>query len=229
MSKKPHISREEERRLGRLALGGDLAARHALVEAHYAFVIWVAARYGNCGVDSEELIQAGAMGLLEAIDRYDPDRPTRLLTMAFWIIRRRIIEAIKESTCFSRDGYRRAIRYSLDGGIPDELRTISMETPSIGGDDDEKQTLGSTLEDHRAVDPSEAACDGESVSISKKALRNIKKRTREIVQMRLGICRDKRPAMSFSDIAHHFGVSSERIRRIYVLAIRRIRSKLGDD
>jgi len=228
--RKQHLTREEERELSRRSQAGDIQARHKLVEAHYPFVVWVADRYTGCGVSNEEMIQAGVLGLLEAIER-DNLGEVRLLTFGFWAIRRHIIAAIRESTVFSSDGaYNRAIRYSLDGGVPEELRKPVSLDQLIGDDSEEQQTLGATLIDTKAPDPSDAADDGEGIDIAKAALRNMKTRTRQIVRMRIGLSRgDKQPGMSFVAIAKHFKISAERARRIYITAIRRLKRKMEDE
>lgn len=235
MSKRrAHLSHEEERVLGRRMKAGDVHARHALVEAHYGFVLWIVARYTGAGVDADELKQAGSLGLMEALERYDPERPTRLLTMAFYSIRRHIVDVIREEHGYN-NVYGRPARikpkHSIEGNIPEELRQrpISMSTPYSDADTQEPQVLSDIIADPKAIDPADAVEDNEGATIAKAALRRMKTRTRQIVQMRLGIARDKRPGLSFVEIGRHFGISAERVRRIFIHAIKKLRRKLDDE
>ncbi len=227
------ITHEEERALGRRIKQGDIEAKHQLVGIHHPFVVWLASRYVNCGVSMEELIQSGVLGLLEALERYDPERPTRLLTLAFWTIRRHMIDCIRESTCFSSDGaFRRMARYSLDETVPDGLRhPVSMDSTIVGSDDShgDQQTLGATLIDPKALDPMDAADGAELATVARGALKRMKMRTKAIIRMKLGINigKDKkREPMTFVQIGQHFGISAERTRRIYLLAIHRLRGRM---
>lgn len=218
MSKRPHITREEERALGRRVLRGDKKAREALALAHQPFVIHIATRYGGRGAAHLEMVQAGMLGLMESIDRYDPERPTRLLTLAFWTIRRRVIETIRENAQMHKCS-------SLDASLPSESRPVSLSQAN-GESDSGASTLGELLIDDRAVSPLDEAVNDESLGRAKNALRNMKTRTRQIVRMRLGMQRPPTAGASFVEIGRHFGISAERVRRIYVGAIRRLKGKV---
>ena len=88
------LDAERERELGRKSRGGDLSARNELVEHNLKLVVSIAARYRGNGLDMDDLIQSGNLGLMVAAQRYDPDLGYRFTTFAVhWIcqyIRREI-------------------------------------------------------------------------------------------------------------------------------------------
>lgn len=232
--RRPHIPREEEQRLGRLMKKGDQTAKHQLVEAHYGFVLWIASRYLGCGVPMEELRQAGALGLLKAMERYDPERPTRLLTLAFYSIRRHIIDVIREELGYvSTRGRTKKIRgkYSLERTLANEwgqVLSVSLNESVRGEEEEGPMVLGDVLPDPHAADPADIADDNEGASIATHMLRGMQTRTRSIIQMRLGTKRDKKPGMSFVEIGRHYGISAERARKIFANAMKRLRRRIED-
>lgn len=229
---KKHITRERERALGkRWRDRRDTRARNELVEAHYGFVCSIVKMYSRSGAVLHDMIQNGVMGLMEAIDSYDPDRPTRLLTMAYWPIRRGILKAVKDASIFSsgvKSNRTEKVRYSLDGSvIPDEVRRIISLDVLCGDDDTESQTLGAVIPDNNTPDPLQVAEDSEILDIAAIATKGMKKREREIVKMRLGMRWKKRPGMSFREIGDHYGISAERVRKVFTKAIDKIKAHLG--
>ena len=207
---------------------GDIGAKHELVDSHFGFVLWMAAKYRGRGVDMDELRQAAALGLLEAMERYDPDRPTRLLTMAYYTVRRHIIEAIHDGNGYGGPGG--PAKLSIDAGIPAEMwrKPASLYGHGSADDDDRPMCLADILEDQDADDPSDVAMEEEFSERAKRSMKKLKTRTRQIVRMRLGIAADQRPGMSFAEIASHFGISAERVRRIFIHAMRKMRRRMKD-
>src|SRR5215475_12205199 len=90
----PLLSRSEELRLARLVASGDEGAKRRLVESNLRLVIVIARRYRNLGLDDLDLIQEGNLGLITAVERYEPRRDVRLSTFAGWWIRRAIWAAL---------------------------------------------------------------------------------------------------------------------------------------
>lgn len=92
----PLLTSEEERNLARRAREGDDAAKRRLIESNLRFVVKVAKSFMNQGLPFLDLIQEGNMGLMEAIERYDPERGFRLTTYAAWWIRLSIQRALEQ-------------------------------------------------------------------------------------------------------------------------------------
>src|ERR1044071_1291259 len=90
----PLLSREEEVALARRARAGDEAARTRLTESNLRLVVRVPRRYLNRGLPLPDLIEEGNLGLLRAVEKFDPDRGTRFSTYAVWWIRHAVARAL---------------------------------------------------------------------------------------------------------------------------------------
>lgn len=96
------LSREEEHELGLRARQGDQNAINRLVQANLKFVVKIASRYQNRGLSLSELISEGNIGLLKAIEKFDPDKDIKLISYAIWWIRQRIMLAVSEKSSLIR-------------------------------------------------------------------------------------------------------------------------------
>ena len=96
------LSREKEIELAIKAKQGDKKALDKLVTANLKFVVKVAARYQNRGLTLSELISEGNMGLIKAIDKFDPERHNKLISYAVWWIKQKILFALAEKTTVIR-------------------------------------------------------------------------------------------------------------------------------
>lgn len=88
------LEAEEERELGRRIQDGDLSARQALAEANLRLVVKIARQYRFAKFSLSDLVQEGNLGLLEAVEKFDPDKGCRFSTYACWWIRQAITRAI---------------------------------------------------------------------------------------------------------------------------------------
>ena len=101
----PLLSREHEQRLARAWRDeGDVAAKQELVEAHIRQVVSAAARFRAYGLPISDLMQEGMIGLLEATNRFDPDREIRFSTYAIWWIRSSIQDHVLRNWSLVRVG-----------------------------------------------------------------------------------------------------------------------------
>ena len=91
----PPLSRDDELRLGRLARDGDQDASRSLVQANLRLVVAIARRYRATGVPLLDLVQEGNLGLLQAVEGYDPDKGFAFTTYATWWIRQAITKSIE--------------------------------------------------------------------------------------------------------------------------------------
>jgi len=90
----PLLSRDEELALARRAKTGDQDAKARLSEANLRLVVQIARRYLNRGLPLPDLIEEGNLGLLHAVEKFEPDRGTRFSTYATWWIRQAIVRAL---------------------------------------------------------------------------------------------------------------------------------------
>lgn len=96
INKIPLLSNEKEVELAKKAASGDKAARDLLISSNMRFVVNVAKKYQNRGLDLEDLISEGYVGLLEAVTRFDVDRGYHFISYAVWWIRQSILKAVYE-------------------------------------------------------------------------------------------------------------------------------------
>ena len=94
----PLLSAEEEIKYGRLVLKGDEVARRKMIESNLRLVVKIARRYYNRGMEFSDLIEEGNLGLLRAVEKYDPERGFRFSTYSTWWIRQTIERAIMNQT-----------------------------------------------------------------------------------------------------------------------------------
>ena len=129
INKVPMISHEEEVELAQKAQAGDKAAKDKLVNANLRFVVNVAKKYQNHGLDLTDLISEGNLGLLTAVDKFDVTKGYHFISYAVWWIRQSILKAICEKS--------RAIRLPLNRA--NELVQIEHARKIVGTKKTEQQ------------------------------------------------------------------------------------------
>lgn len=210
------FTREEEIELGRQALAGDYEAREKLVLGNRRFVMSIARRYEGLGVPLKDLVQEGMLFMIRSFDYYDPNRDTRFKTIAWWWIRRGILE------CLSKNGI---VRPPSKGYGPDDPRQpgcVSLDAPTTDG----TTTLSDNLEDESAPDPEVVAAQKEEKARVHRLLRRLSPRKRHVMKMRFGIGIYKEP-MSLGEIGAELGISAERARQIVAVSMDEMRVHLA--
>lgn len=127
----PLLSREEENDLAVKAAKGDKAAKDKIVNANLRFVVNVAKKYQNHGLDLVDLVSEGNIGLITAIDRFDVTKGFHFISYAVWWIRQSILKAICEKS--------RAIRLPLNRA--NELVQIERTRKAVSGNKTEEQEI----------------------------------------------------------------------------------------
>jgi RNA polymerase sigma-32 factor len=102
--RQPMLSRDEERDLARRARSGDRDALGRLVGSHLRFVIRIADRYRSSGLAMADLVQEGCVGLMQALQRFNPDHDARLATYSMWWIKAAIQNHVMRSWSLVRIG-----------------------------------------------------------------------------------------------------------------------------
>ena len=123
INKVPLLTREEEVELCKKAKKGDKAAKDKIIKANLRFVVKVAKKYQNHGLDLTDLISEGNIGLITAIDKFEPSRGYHFISYAVWWINQSILKAVSEKS--------RAIRLPLNRA--NELVRIEYASNLING------------------------------------------------------------------------------------------------
>ncbi|MBI2377167.1 MAG: sigma-70 family RNA polymerase sigma factor [Deltaproteobacteria bacterium] len=212
----PLLSREEEAALARKARAGDKVAAEMLVTSHLRFVVKVALEYQGTGLRLLDLIQEGSVGLMRAVELFDPDRGNRLLTYGVHWIRAYIRSYVAKHKSVVSRPVPKADRPQLPSG-----RDLSLAEPLS---DDER-----SLEDVLLVDelsPADSLLERDHdfhvTSAVERAMKSLGERERYIIRERfLG----EEPS-TLQEIGHRLGLSRERVRQLEARAKSRLERAL---
>jgi RNA polymerase primary sigma factor len=199
MKAHPPLSREEEHAVALRARAGDVPARQRLARHNLALVVAVARRQRRGTVRLDDLIQEGNVGLLRAVEKFDPHAGTRFSTYAVWWIRAYIGKYLKEarSSVRPQSGTVAQSDISLDGLVDDDGDVTHLERIEDDAPGPEDRYL--SAEDDRGV---------------REALSKVRKRVGElgwdIIHNRLQ--RDE--PTTLEEIGKRWGVSRERVRQV---------------
>jgi len=251
------LSADREKSLAyRLRTAEDEDARSELICCNIRLVVDIAKRFTRPGVELDDLIQEGCIGLMRAVEIFDPDRGSRFSTYASWwikqAIRRAIItsvqlvqipaymveEIIKWRQAFSeledRLGRTPSIgEMAAHMGIRERKahhirRAIRAATSTTNSDSANVDfTLAETLPDHRSPSPDQPLLSKADGTIVRKLLNQIDHREATILRLRFGI--DDRKPMTLKEVGHAIGLTRERVRQIEHEALERLRLLLECD
>jgi len=167
------LSREEEQKLAIKAQNGNKKALDKLVTTNLKFVVKVASRYQNRGLSLAELISEGNMGLIKAIEKFEPEQKNKLISYAVWWIRQRILFALAEKTNVIRIPLGKAniaskIKYAEDKVFTETGRHASVEEIAKRTDLDKKAIKKTTRQRIKtlSLDDKSYTKNHDSVSLS---------------------------------------------------------------
>ncbi len=246
----PLLSAEEEVYFSRLAQGGDAAARHRMIESNLRLVVKIARRYMNRGLALLDLIEEGNLGLIRAVEKFDPERGFRFSTYATWWIRQTIeralmnqtrtirlpIHVVKEINVYLRAARRLAqsldrepgpedVAHMLDKPI-DEVKRMMGLNERVGSVDvprsgDNDKSLLDTIPDENNADPSVLLQDSDVRDNIESCLDKLSDKQRAVVERRFGLHGGE--IATLEEVGNELGVTRERVRQIQIEALRRLR------
>ncbi|MBK7542160.1 MAG: RNA polymerase sigma factor RpoS [Candidatus Competibacteraceae bacterium] len=249
----PLLTAQEEVYYARRVLQGDASARNRMVESNLRLVVKIARRYMNRGLSLLDLIEEGNLGLIHAVEKFDPERGFRFSTYATWWIRQTIERALMNQTRTIRlpihiikeiNGYLRSARHlaqTLDheptaediaqalGCSAAEVKRMLQLNERVASVDtpigkDEDRSLLDAIPDDNNPDPSQLLQDSDLNEKLDLWLDQLNDKQRIVVKRRFGLGGQEKATLE--QVGNEIGVTRERVRQIQIDALRRLRKIL---
>ena len=240
IEKIPLIGRDEEYDLAMKAKNGDAAARERLVNGNLRFVVSIAKQFQGRGLPLIDLISEGNVGLLTAIDKFEPEKGYHFISYAVWWIRQSILKAIGEKSRMIRlpmnksadliqilqaksnlekNGYDDASIEAIaaECGMSEsdvlEIMQIARDVSSLDAPvgSEEDTSFGDFIESDDPK-PEDVVMDEALKNSVRRILGTLSEKERGIITLRYGL--DNNEAMSLKEVGEVYNLTKERIRQI---------------
>lgn len=247
------LTPEQEVELAARIAKGDAEARAHMIKANLRLVVKIAQDYSNYGLPLSDLISEGNIGLMKAVERFDPEKGGKLSTYAAWWIKQSIKRALANQSktirlpvhMVDKVAKMRRIAGMLaeeigreptddelveELGIPRSklamLKQVSQRPTSLDApvNEGEGTDFGEIIGDERAVNPLDALTDKNMHGELDGLLDTLDEREHRIIDARFGL--DGRTPMTLEEVGREFGVTRERIRQLQNVALGKMRKAL---
>jgi RNA polymerase primary sigma factor len=250
----PLLTVQEEIKLAARIKRGDKAARDHMIKANLRLVVKIAYDYNQMGLPLMDLISEGNLGLIKAVERFDPAKGGKLSTYAAWWIKQCMKRALANQSKTIRlpvhlvdkiSRMRKMIAKLTDelGREPENeeiaaelqiptakvalLKTVSVRPASLDapvGEDNDSATLGDLVGDDRVISPDQDLGDKNLREDLSAMVNSLDPREASIIKMRFGL--EGQSELTLEEVGKKFKVTRERIRQLEYLALSQLRKQM---
>ena len=250
----PLITVEEEIELAKRISKGDDQARDKMITANLRLVVKIAQDYSNIGLSLLDLINEGNIGLMKAVERFDPSKGGKLSTYASWWIKQSIKRALANQSKTIRlpvhmvdrvTQIRRTTqqlseklgREPTDEELAEEmkipvarithLKSVSKKPASLDSpiNDEDGSNLGDIVADDKSTSPLENLQSKSLIGDVDKVLSTLEPREADIIRLRFGL--EGRDPQTLEEVGEQIGITRERVRQLQEQAIRQLRKNMN--
>ena len=250
----PLITVQEEIELAALIQKGDVKAREKMITANLRLVVKIAQQYANIGLSLLDLINEGNIGLMKAVERFDPTKGGKLSTYGSWWIKQSIkralanqsktvrlpvhmVDRVMQMRRTSAELSERLGRDPTDEELASEmnlpisrvshLKSVSKKPASLDSPlgEDENSTLGEVVADDNAINPFEQLQSKSLIGDVNIVLAMLDPREADIIRLRFGL--EGRDPLTLEQVGAKIGVTRERVRQLQEQALRQLRKEMA--
>ena len=256
IGKTPLLTKEEEIKLAARIKKGDKAARDHMISANLRLVVKIAHDYNNFGLPLLDLISEGNIGLIKAVERFDPSKGGKLSTYAAWWIKQSIKRALANQSKtirlpvhlvdriskmrritaqladeLDREPSDEEIAYTM--GLPvnkvAHLKSVSVRPSSLDAPigEDGDTTFGELVGDENEASPLENLQEKSVSNDIKTVIGQLEDREAEIIHLRFGL--DGNHPLTLEEVGEKFDITRERVRQIQNIAIHKMRRIMSEN
>ncbi len=253
LGKSKLLTADEEKIYGKRALQGDEEARQIMIESNLRLVVKISRRYLNRGLPLLDLIEEGNLGLIRAVEKFDPDRGFRFSTYATWWIRQTIERAIMNQTrtirlpihivkemnvyvkaqrlltqTLDHEPSAKEIAQHLDKPIKTVVKMLKLNervtSVDVPAGKDYERPLLDSISDDESSSPSEQLQNENIKENITHWVYELSDKQREVICRRYGLCGYENSTLE--QVAQELGVTRERVRQIQMDALKRLKEIL---